>query len=137
MYNYTCCVNYNQFIIHNTLHTQRVSNYYTLYSKRPIFRVQSGIKLHQAENIYTDTVCGVCDKYEVWVHLPSTYPIPNIAGRSFPDHTGISCTSIEHMALCTYYPVHTGIVHFTLSTFYLTHTLLFGTFYLHGTQILY
>ena len=53
----------------NTLHTQRVSNYYTLYSKRPIFRVQSGKKLHQAENIYTDTVCGVCDKYEVWENV--------------------------------------------------------------------
>ena len=38
----------------NTLHTlyditQRVSNYYTLYSKRPFFCVQSGKKLHRAE----------------------------------------------------------------------------------------
>ena len=49
----------------NTLHTQRVSNYYTLYSKRPIFRVQSGKKLHRTKKIYTDAVCGVCDKYEV------------------------------------------------------------------------
>ena len=45
--------------------------YYTeglklLYSKRPIFRVQSGKKLHRAENFYTDAVCGVCDKYQVW-----------------------------------------------------------------------
>ena len=57
----------------NTLHTlcditQRVSNYYTLYSKRPIFRVQSGKKLHQAEKIYTGTACGACDKYEVCSH---------------------------------------------------------------------
>ena len=59
----------------NTLHTlcditQRVSNYYTLYSKRPIFRVQSGKKLHQAEKIYTGTACGACDKYEVWLCIP-------------------------------------------------------------------
>ena len=45
--------------------------YYTeglksLYSKRPIFRVQTGKKLHRTEKIYTDAVCGVCDKYEVW-----------------------------------------------------------------------
>ena len=40
--------------------TQRVSNDYTLYSKRPIFRVQSGKKLHQAEKIYTGTACGAC-----------------------------------------------------------------------------
>ena len=40
---------------------------HTLYSKRPIFRVQSGKKFHHAEKIYTDTVCGVCDKYEVSV----------------------------------------------------------------------
>ena len=46
-----------------------VSNYYTLYSKRPIFRVQSGKKLYQAEKNYTDTACGVCDKYEVWEGL--------------------------------------------------------------------
>ena len=44
--------------------------YYTeglksLYSRRPIFRVQSGKKLHRAENFYTDAVCGVCDKYRV------------------------------------------------------------------------
>ena len=30
-----------------------------------IFRVQSGKKLQRAEKIYTDTVCDVCDKYEV------------------------------------------------------------------------
>ena len=44
--------------------------YYTeglklLYSKKQILRVLSGKKLHRAEKIYTDTACGVCDKYEV------------------------------------------------------------------------
>ena len=48
--------------------------YYTeglksLYSRRPIFRVQSGKKLHRAENFYTDAVCGVCDKYRVCVQI--------------------------------------------------------------------
>ena len=33
--------------------------------KRPIFRVQSGKRLHWAEKIYTGTACGACDKYEV------------------------------------------------------------------------
>ena len=50
--------------------------YYTegvklLYSKVAIFRVQSGKKLHRAENIYTDTVCGVCDKYQVCIIIPA------------------------------------------------------------------
>ena len=42
-----------------------VGNLEGIHSKRSIFRVQSGKKLHQAEKIYTDTVWGVCDKYEV------------------------------------------------------------------------
>ena len=31
----------------------------------PIFRVKS-VKIYTGQFFYTDTVCGVCDKYEVW-----------------------------------------------------------------------
>ena len=60
--------------LHSAYNTLRVYTvwYYTegfksLYSRRPIFRVLSGKKLHRAENFYTDAVCGVCDKYRVWL----------------------------------------------------------------------
>ena len=30
--------------------------------------------LHLTENFYTDTVCGICDNYEVWkIHLLPSY----------------------------------------------------------------
>ena len=31
----------------------------------PIFRVKS-VKIYTRQFFYTDTVCGVCDKYQVW-----------------------------------------------------------------------
>ena len=34
----------------------------------PIFRVKS-VKIYTGQFFYTDTVCGVCDKYEVWFDL--------------------------------------------------------------------
>ena len=39
----------------------------SLHSKLPIFRVKLIKNLHRAIFFYTDTVCGICDKYEVWV----------------------------------------------------------------------
>ena len=126
----------------NTLHTlcditQRVSNYYTLYSKRPIFRVQSGKKLHRAEKIYTDTACGVCDKYEVCgvVHLTMAYIVrysfymaciarysANILTASFDliaimagSHTGREIISkhwnTERFLFKRYFPVFKNILH--------------------------
>ena len=39
--------------------------------------------LHLTENFYTDTVCGVCDKYEVWAGL--TFNAGKLCGRK-ADH---------------------------------------------------
>ena len=42
------------------------ANYDKLHSKLPIFCVKS-VKVYTGQFFfYTDTVCGVCDKYEVW-----------------------------------------------------------------------
>ena len=43
-----------------------------------MFRVQSGKKLHRTEKIYTDAVCGVCDKYEVCKWHPQVVSDPGL-----------------------------------------------------------
>ena len=43
--------------------------YGKIHSKLPIFRIKS-VKIYNGQFFfYTDTVCGVCDKYPVWPDL--------------------------------------------------------------------
>ena len=49
----------------NKIYTEKRVNYDKLHSKLQIFRVKS-VKNYIRQFFYTDTVCGVCDKYEVW-----------------------------------------------------------------------
>ena len=56
--------------------TQKIANFLRYYgkihSKLPIFRVKS-VKIYTGQFFfYKDTVCGVCDKYQVWPPRPCT-----------------------------------------------------------------
>ena len=55
-------------IIHCIHRGSQIIIHYTVKGQFFAFNLEK--KLHQAENIYTDTVCGVCDKYEVWPWSP-------------------------------------------------------------------
>ena len=45
----------------------------SLHSKLPIFRVKS-VQIYTRQFFYTDTVCGVFDKYEVWLNVTKEIP---------------------------------------------------------------
>ena len=72
--------------------TQSIAN---LHSKLPI----SVKKLHQAIFFYTDTVCGVCDKYEVchWTHLLATC-IPYGYNRTSLQYNARWCKRVKESA---------------------------------------